>query len=377
MTLLLSAAQPSAQDDPPRGGRTARPGVLGGRVYPDLKVQRASASGEFAVRVEVANIGAADSRGFTAELSVYYADNTLMKELSRPCQAIPKGETRPCLIETAPLSLAGKRFRVKLVTDRIQRDFNVSNNTSAMVDGPPVKPPPPKTSPTVDLAAQRVFLDRQGGQDGIAATILNLGNQKYSGSREAAVTLYTVKDGEKSTHTIGRKKVPDIRAGGYEVIFLPRPPDILKHSDGYRLTLNITGGDNNPSNDSKTETSEGFAASKGGSKTADLKAVKVRMFNDGTPKIEGVVRNVSSKRYRGEREVQIYFKYTTSGGEKKDVLIASDIVKDLEAGAEWRLVGELPANLRKVHTHELYLVIQGDDINAENDQLLRKTVAID
>ena len=82
------------------------------------------------------------------------------------------------------------------------------------------------------------------------------------------------------------------------------------------------------------------------------------------------VRNVSSQRFNGEREVRLYFVDQT-GSEGKSTLIASETVKNIAAGERWEIIGDLPAGLKQAKHFLLKLYISGGDNNPGNDKKTR------
>jgi hypothetical protein len=368
----------SAQDEPRRDGRRLSPPASGAR--PDLTVERGIATGEFTVKAYVSNIGQADSVAFAIHLDVYDADNKRIKEFFKISKPLSKGLGGEFLFVTSPLSMTGKRFQIVVDPRNFVDESNETNNrtplksTNEAVAGgrDETDAPPAKTNPSVDLAAINVFPATDGKKNVIHGVIRNLGSEPYSGSRgkrQTTITLTLVKDGKESQQKLGTAGVPDISAGGQQIIAFPSPPEFAS-VDGYRLTLTISGGDSNTKNDSKINTSAGFS-SEVGSPDADLEAAEVaRILESGVARIKGVVRNVSSQRFKGEREVRLYFVDQT-GSEGKSTLIASETVKNIAAGERWEIIGDLPAALKQAKHFLLKLNISAGDNNPGNDKKTR------
>lgn len=144
----------------------------------------------------------------------------------------------------------------------------------------------------------------------------------------------------------------------------------------YRLTLTISGQDSNSANDSKINESAEFSATRGSS-DADLEALDIRRFReDGTSRMRGLVRNMSSQNYAGERKARLYF-IDQTGGQNTATLIASEVIKNVGAGDQWEIDVDVPVHLLKVKTYTLKLMISAGDRNKGNDEKSKSFVALD
>ena len=379
ISLLIVATLTTAQDERRSEGRRRPPTPASG-ARPDLTVERATATGEFTIKAYVSNIGQADSVAFSIHLDVYDASNKQIKELFKISKPLSKGDGREFVFETAPLSLAGMRFQIVVDPRNLVDESNETNNRTPVksanvgtaVDADERDAPPARTHPSVDLAAINVFPATDGKKNMIHGVIRNLGSEPYSGyrgNRQATITLTLLRDGKESQQTLGTANVPDISAGSQQTIAFPSPPEFAQ-VDAYRLTLTLSGRDNNSANDMKVNTSGEFSSERG-SPGADLEAAEVaRILEGGVARIKGVVRNASSQRYKGEREVRLYFVDQT-GGEEKSTLIASETVRNIAAGERWEISGDLPPTLKKVKHFLLRLTISAGDDNPGNDKKTR------
>jgi hypothetical protein len=357
----------------------ARNPLVQRQLLPDLNVGQVYTR-DFGALVSIVNAGARASSPCEVTLFVYDTKGALLWQQSHPLKALPVGTSEQVLFNAGGRGWAGRRFQVMVDSGNAVRELDESNNRTSLMNAPAGTGDEPEHKPasgsaTVDLAAINVFPATADNHEVVRGVIRNLGRETYTGKRQATITLLIQKDGADFRRTLGTTKVPVIAAGSQQFITFPRPPE-FDNSDAYRLTLTISGGDADASNDTKVNSSPGFSAG-GGSPSADLEAVQVERFREGgADKMRGIIRNNSTQRYGGEREARLYF-IDRTGGQKKSILIAAEIIRDIDGGGRREIVGDFPAGLRKVKTYTLKLSISGGDDHSANDEKLKEFVALD
>lgn len=364
-------AGPVLAQRPARGPEARAP--EGRAILPDLKIAEVYPK-DFGVMVSIVNAGSAIAPASQATLSVLDAANTILWIDKQAVKSLTPNESVQVVFTAGRRPWSGNRFRVVVDSASAIKELSEANNATAMLDTPKgtgrettpaiAASPQPSGSATADLAAINVF----PANDGINGVVRNVGKQAYAGDRQATILFAQRKNGKLVEQKLGSQKIGNLSAGAQQFVSVPKPSGFEK-VDAYRLTLVLSAGDGNASNDTKVHPSPDFAAA--GSSTVDLEAVDVlKLLESGVASIRGTVRNVGSEAFEGERLVEVYF-VDQSGDEPKTSLIAANKIKALANGETWEITAPLPDSLRKIQRFSLKLTIAAGDDNAANDQKVR------
>jgi archaellin len=363
-------AVPALAQHPARGPEPRAP--EGRVILPDLSIAETYPK-DFGVMVSIVNLGSAIAPASQATLSLLDASGKILWTEKQAVKSLTVRESVQVVFTAGRRPWAANRFRVVVDSGSSVKESSETNNATAMLDAPggsgrettpAISVSPKPGSSTVDLAAINVFL----ANDGFNGVVRNVGKQAYTGERQATILLARRKNGKLVEQKLGSQKIGNLSPGAQQSVTVATPSG-FDQSDPYRLTLVVSAGDGNASNDTKLQPSPDFE--EGGSSTVDLEAVDVlKLLEAGVVSVKGTVRNVGSDAFEGDRLVEVYF-VDQSGDKPETTLITSKKIKALANGEDWEITAKFPDSLRKIQRFLLKLVVSPGDDNEANDQKVR------